>query len=523
MPELETRQREIHVRAAVAKDTDERTIHGLAVPYGETITVWGQRERLAPGAVENDTAKLFSRHHDAIGLVTGTSTDAGWEIEGTFSRTAKADEAYTLARDGVYDGLSIGFEVLEYHIERDDVGDVVVYDRVNVREVSTCPFPAYPTATVTEVRHLDTTPKENPVMGEQNPTPATVDDVAEVREGLADLQRSITVLTDRPSGFSAPVADTRSAGQILKAIVAGDDDAIREYNDLFEERAYEGGTTGDAVIKPGWVGDLTRLFDASSGVLADVFSTGTLPAEGNSIEYAQLKANTITVTEQVNEGDDISMGKVSLETKTAPVKTYAGGTELSRKSIERATVSVVNTSLNALAIAAGVRKKLVLRAAFNALVAAQTAAEDTIDIAALATAEAGDWLDAVVDAAINFEAKGAVIDALIVAPDVFKALNKLETTGHRIFRVDGDSRTVGELDLRGLKGDLASLPVLCDTAATGTASAFVNGLALRQYDSALVSLSDDKISNLTKQFAVYRYGAVAPEIPGFVVPVEFAV
>lgn len=518
MSELETR--EIHVRAAVATDTEERIVNGLAVPYNETITVWGQRERLAPGAVENDTAKLFSRHHDAIGLVTGTSTDAGWEIEGTFSRTAKADESYTLARDGVYDGLSIGFEVLEYHIERDDVGDVIVYDRVLVREVSVCPFPAYPTATVTNVRHLDTTPKENQPMGNENPA-VTAEDVAEIREGLTDMQRSIAVLTDRPSGNEATVADTRSAGQILKAIVAGDEAAIREYNEL-QERAYEGGTSGDAVVKPGWVGDLTRLFDASSGVLADVFSTGTLPAEGNSIEYAQLKANTITVEEQVNEGDDIPMGKVSLETKTAPVKTYAGGTELSRQSIERSTVSVVNTSLNALAIAAGVRKKLVLRAAFNALIAAQRTAEDTIEIAGLDASTPGDWLDAVVDAAINFEAKGAVIDALIVAPDVFKALNKLETTGHRIFRVDGDSRTVGELDLRGLKGDLASLPVLADTAATGTTSAFVNGLALRQYDSSLVSLSDDKISNLTKQFAVYRYGAVAPEIPGFVVPVEFA-
>lgn len=518
----DTEEHVLHVRAAV--QDGGRTVAGLAVPYNETITVWGQRERFMPGSIEGDGAKLFYRHGEPIGIVTaGTESSAGWEISATISTTSRGDEAYQLAKDGVLDGLSVGFSPIEYHNERDEDGaDVIVYDRVRVREVSLVPFSAYPSATVTEVRHLDTTtPKENPAMGDQNPTTITAEDVTEIREGLADVQRSITVLSDRPAGYEAPAADTRSAGQILKALVAGDEDAIREYNEL-QERAYEGGTSADAVVKPGWVGDLTRLFDASSGVLADVFADGTLPAEGNSIEYAQLKANTITVTQQVNEGDDIPMGKVSIETKTAPVKTYAGGTELSRQSVERSTVSVVNTSLNALAIAAGVRKKLVLRAAFNALVTAQTTAEDTIDIAALASADAGDWLDAVVDAAINFEGKGAVIDALIVAPDVFKALNKLETTGHRIFRVDGDSRTVGELDLRGLKGDLASLPVLCDTAATGTTSAFVNGLALRQYDSALVSLSDDKISNLTKQFAVYRYGAVAPEIPGFVVPVAFA-
>lgn len=520
MPEIETREREIHVRAAVT-DTEERTIRGLAVPYNETITVWGQRERLAPGAVENDTAKLFSRHHDAIGLVTGTSTAAGWEIEGTFSRTAKADEAYTLARDGVYDGLSIGFEVLDYHFERDEVGEVIVYDRVHVREVSACPFPAYPTATVTEVRHLDANRKENPPMGNENPAAVTAEDVAEIREAVADVQRSITVLTDRPAGYDAPVADTRSAGEILKAIASGDEDTIRAYNDL-QERAYEGGTTADAAIKDGWAGDLTRIFDASSGVLADTFSTGTLPATGMNIEFSELDTNTIVVDEQEDEGDDLDIGKVTLKTRTAGVKTYGGATQLTRQEIERSQLPILNRNLEALALAAGARKKLVLRGAYNTLVTARVTAGDTIEVAS--DYDASDWLDAVVDAALNFSDKGASLDALLVNASVFKALNKLETTGHRIFRVDSNDRTVGELDLTALRGDIASLPVKLDPGAARAvdSAAFVNGRAIRAYDTALVSLQDENVLNLSKAFSVYRYGAVAAEIPGFVVPVEFA-
>lgn len=518
MPEtLETRETlELTVRAEV--DAEARTVRGLAVPYNETISVWGMRERLAPGSVEGDGAKLFFRHSEPIGIVTsGADSDAGWNIAAKISTTARGDEAYTLARDGVLDGLSIGFEPLEWHIERDDEldADVTVYTRVRVREVSLVPFPAYPSATITEVREARHH-KETPAMGDQQNT--DTDALVEIREEVRDLGRRLSAVTDNPQERAAVTIDTRNAGQILKAIVAGDEDVIREYNEI-QERAYEGGVLADAVHRPAWVGDLTRIFDASSGVLADVFATGTLPEQGESIEYAQLKANTITV-EEVAEGEDIPMGKVSLETKTAPVKTYAGGTELSRKSIERASINVVNTSLEALSQAAGVRKKLVLRAAFDELVAARKTAGDVVTVPALAEADAYDWLDALIDAATNLEDKGATIDAAIVSKDVFKSLIRLETAGHRVFRVGGD-RTIGELDLTGLNGDIAGLTVRLDTGAGAGSASFVNGRAIRAYDSPLVSLSDDKISNLTKQFAVYRYGAVAPEVPGFVVPVSF--
>src|SRR5690606_30986550 len=102
-----------------------------------------------------------------------------------------------------------------------------------------------------------------------------------------DAARSLAA---RLAAFTAPTpaaTSTRSAGQMLQAIAEGDDDAIREYNDLIE-RAYTGGTTADSPIKDGWVGDLTRLFDSSTGVLSAFFATGVLPDKGMNIEFAEL-------------------------------------------------------------------------------------------------------------------------------------------------------------------------------------------------------------------------------------------
>lgn len=76
------------------------------------------------------------------------------------------------------------------------------------------------------------------------------------------------------------------------------------------------------------------------------------------------------------------------------------------------------------------------------------------------------------------------------------------------------------LNLPGLSGEFAGLQVRLDTGQAGDEAAFANKRAIRTYDSALVSLQDENIVNLSKSFAVYRYGAVAAEIPAGVVPVK---
>lgn len=516
---MKLEHREFEVRAV---DPATRKFTGLAVPW-DTDTRIGSyyTERVARGAVrDSDDAKVLWRHDEPIGrVIAHRDTAAGWEIDARLSETARGDEAYTLLKDGVVDRLSIGFEPVEHVEEHDDTtGDMtVVRTHIRVREVSLVPFPAYPDAAVTDVRSATLHNLQEPAMTDT----MTRADLDEVRTMIEDLDRKVGALPTSPP--AAPAADTRSAGEVLKAIVAGDTATIDAYETV--KRAYTGGTSADAVVKPGWVGDLTRIFDASSGVLAATFATGTLPETGLSIEFAELASNTIAVAEQAAEGDDLNIGKVAISTRTAPVKTYGGATALTRQEIERSTVGVLNRSLEALAMAAGVRKKLVLRAAYEALVTARRGIAADAGVvslgATLAAGTVGHWEDTLIDAAIKYDEQALPLETLLVSKTVFKKLRSLTVAGERVFTV-AERNASGTLNLPGLTGQLAGIPVRLDTGQAGDSAVFATGRALRQYDSALMSLSDENIINLSKQFSVYRYGAVAAEIPAGVVPVKFS-
>lgn len=488
----------------------DRIISGIGVPFGETIDIGGYKERIAPGAVmDRDNIMLFYGHSDPIGKVLEhNNDDDGWRFAARISETTLGNDVYTLAKDEVLTKFSIGFIPIE---DKEDEDGTIVRTQIDVREVSIVPLPAYEGASVEQVREAQAPTKEDRMN----------DDLIEVRDQVDALERKFATLTVIEP---APVADNRSAGEVWQAIARGDAETINSYENMLS-RAYTGGTSADAIVKPGWVGDLTRIFDASSGVLADVFSTGTLPSQGNSIEFARLTSNTVDVAEQVAEGDDLTSGKVVIDTDTAPVKTYGGLAELTRQSIERANVGVLNTTLEALATAAGARKKAVLRTAYNTLVTAREgiAANGGVVVlgAVLGSATAGNWEDALIDAALKFETQGLEIDALIVSGSVFKKLRSLTVAGERVFQVANNNAS-GKMNLKGLSGDFAGLPVRLDSGQAGDKAVFVNGRAIRQYDSALVSLTDDNIVNLSKTYGVYKYGAVAAELPAGVVPVKLA-
>jgi len=518
--------RDFQIRAA---DLDERTVTGIAVPWNTPVKIrdwWAgetYNEQIARGAVQDsDDAKLYAEHRDIIGrIVSHRDTPEGWEITARISETARGNDVYALLRDGALDRFSIGFEPIEHTESRDEETDELTITRtkIRVREVSVVPFPAYEDAKITGVRSATPAPQEGTAM----PTKELEAQLAELRSSQEDTVRQLELLNARGlNPAPTPTLRYRSAGALLQALVKGDEEARAEYESLMA-REYDGATTSDSVAKAGWVGDLTRLFDASSGVLAQVFSTGTLPAEGLSIEFGQLKSNTVAVTEQEAEGDELETGKIQLETKTAPVKTYGGTSTLSRQVIERSSLPYLNRTLEALTIAAGARKKAVLRAAFSTLVTARRAIASDAGVvtlgAALDDSTAADWIELIIDAAVKYEAVNLPPEVLITSPTVFKYLAKLETEGKRVLRVaEGDS--IGRINLPGLEADINGLLVVCDTGATGDVAVFANGRALRQYDSPLVSLQDENVLNLSKDFGVYRYGAVADEIPAAVVPVK---
>lgn len=532
MSDLQTRDFKIApTPEADGTDAAPRTVRGLAVPYNTEIElIPGYFETIAPGALapraETDTSlKLVYRHDEPIGLITAaTETDEGIEIEARFSDTQTARDAYQLVRDGVIDRLSIGFAPLETVRTEDERGTHTTITSLALREVSLVPFPAYQTAAITEVRTQPTAPTERntPTMTETTEY-ALAADLDDLRADLTAIEQRAALADKTPA---TRAADTRTPGEAIKALVT--DEAYRaEIADL-QTRAFNGAkSSADAtMVVPEWIKDLTRLVDKPN-VLAGLFSTGPLPDEGMELDFTELATNTLRVDELPDEGTDLQMGKVTTKKRSTPIKTFGGYTELTRQAIERTRINLLDTHLRGMAIAAGQTSAAYFAAKFADAVKTQDA--NKLAIAKAATALT--WADIsslIIDAAAKYTDEGLTLDGLIVDKATFKALSGLTgTDGRPLMRAaENPANTIGTVNAKGLTGVILDVPVTCNLRATpgqlgtGIVGAFYNREAMRTYETPLIQLQDENIINLSKQFSVYRYGAVAAEIPTGLVPLK---
>lgn len=527
--QLEVRSVELEYREA----EESGYLEGIAVPWGQTVNIGDRfQERFERGSIETEgTVWLYHDHKHPIGVVESTEDrEDGLFIRAKLALSDLAKSIREQLQNKSLGALSVSFVPME---QRDDNG-VVVRTRTRLREVSVVERPAYSLALVTHNRE-DTTDREPVTNTKEEVVSDTTSDtgLTEVRAEIEELRQGIAMATVAPA---APAVDHRSAAAAVLAIAKGEEAVIEAYNanngrvtDEALTRAYTGGTLADAPLQNQWVGDLTRIFDNSSGVLSETFSRGTLPSKGMTLEYAKLKSATGTIQEQLNEGDDLAYLNLKLETASTTVHTYGGRTQFSFQEIQRSTLPVVQRNLEYMAVQAGVNKKAVLRADFDAIVTANRAIAANAGVivggAALASMDPAKWLTAILAANKRFKLQGYDVEKLIVTEDVFAHLVGLSTSGDRVLRV-AEGNSAGNANVRGLSATLFGIPVEVDDtpssgAATGQA-AFVNGAAIRQYDSALVSLQDDNIVNLTRDVSVYRYGAIADENTSLIVPVKFA-
>lgn len=506
---MKTLTRDVQVRAAEGK----REFTGIAVPYNDEIEYFDyfdgtEREAFEPGAIANaEGCKVFWRHNEVIGVVTGhRDTKAGWEIDGKISDTTLGRDAYALLQDGAITQLSIGFEPLEHRITEDGLK---VWTKVRAREVSLVPNPAYENALISGIRNEQ---KENSPM----------DITAQVKEAVTAATGGINDELDGIRQALATINNTKqeptravpfeSFGAYVRAAAKGEEAALQFHRD------FTGGTSADGINLPTWADNLIRLVEDKRKV-KNMFQTAALPPEGLNLEFAKLKTNSISVAQQEHEGDDLVFGKVDLITDTTPVKTYGGYSSLSRQAIERTTVSVLDTMFQAFAIAYASATEAAVRKVIT----------DHLDTAAaetplkLAGADVFAHLDAVVDASDLFAERGYNLEGLAVSKDVFKKMARLtDGTGDPIFHVYGQGvNRVGSLDLTGLTGNLANLPVVPLHGAPENTMAAFDHVAVKTWESpgAPFQLQDENIVNLTKDFSVYGYLASAVQHPGALVPI----
>lgn len=500
------------------KKKGKRSISGLAVPFMTPVTILpGFSEQIAPGAITPNPrgVKLFWQHREPIGAVTKCrETDKGLVIDAKISNTTAGRDAYELVKDGAISQFSIGFKERDYKDEKTDGGVLRTQTGIDLMEVSLVPFPAYETTEITEIRANN--------KGVKN---MKDEELGAIRADIVDIKRALAGGI-HPAGKQTQ--DRRSIGQVLKAIAAEDKNTIDQVNAL-NKRAGDGAVTADAgnSLKPAWVGFMQKLVD-DANPLATLFASGSLPASGTYLEYGVIKENTVKVEEQAAELENLAFGKVKLDTKTAPIKTFGGYTRMSRQSIELSPSNLLNITMQAMAIEAGKRSATYFAEQFATAVKGRAAAalSTSKKIEALAW---GDLSGLILDAAAAFQDQGLNLDALVVDPFMFKRLATLTTPEDLLMTVNGQgANQVGEINLTSISGNLAGLKVVPDLKATkdaygaGIAGAFVNFDAMRTYKSSSVQLQDENIINLSKDFSVYFYQASVCEDERGIIPLKVA-
>lgn len=500
METMETREQLVQLRY----DTNTRELSGIAVPYGEVSPAYN--EQFLFGSVTLDpNALLLWQHdrHEPVGKITGGADRSdGFHFNSFISDTARGRDAATLAADGVL-SLSVGFILRDSAI----VNGVTQVRDALVKEISLVSFPAYAGAIVTEIRDEQTEPEmpDSEISKEQTveDTTITASDLSEVREAIQHLEREIAGINTP----SEPAMSYRSAGEFVKAIADGNDAAIRTYT---------GATTNDSVVTPVDV-DLIRLVEGANP-LGAVFGRGVTPAEGMTITFAKVDGITDGTGEQEDEGDDLGYYELQVTTDSEPIKTIGNYAELSRQAIDRSTVPYLDSVLRGQAIALGNALAAELRNKYTATVSTQAGLGN---IVTRATEDYAGWAGSLADAsATYFQPAGATIDALVVGKATFKDLLALD--GNPVITFSGEANgAAGSANPGGLRGTIAGIPIVVDAALAenGSEDAFVSSLALRQYTSGALRLSQENAVNLSEAFSVSTYTAVADEFPALIIPV----
>ncbi len=481
-------------------ETEERTIVGLAVPYGQEIELNGNtKERFEAGAIQTiEDVKLFYGHEEPIGkVVEGRDTEAGFEIVAKISDTPRGNEIYTLLQDDVLNRFSVGF----YPVKDRKEGQTIVREQVTLLEVSVVPFPAFSGAKITEVRSESETEEVEEVAETPNETESeTMEnielDVRTVQDEVAELRRVIeagqSVETAAPSTHKF-----RSQGEFAKALVTGDADAI--------QLARDASTSADTVALPGFIGYIDNLIDTNRPTLS-AFSRAALPAAGLTVEYAQVSSNTIAVGVQSPENEELSFGNLVIDSVSANVVTYGGYTSMSKQTIQRSSVNYLDTALRALSIAyANTTNKAVVD-----LVEAQDYTGKRWDVSA-GTSEAliGGLADA---SSYIFKETGLRPEAIMCGTGAYKFLLQVAgEDGRPVVLVNGAGvNNIGSANIPGLSGQLFGLPVIVDPQIATNRCFVANSAAIQTLESAgaPVRLSADDITTLTDSISVYGYMAI---------------
>lgn len=488
------------------RSEEERIIEGRAVPYNKPADVGGYKEQFVKGSfdgVDASSVKLYWRHGEPVGRVLSLREKAdGLYFTAKFSDTTSGRDAWTLAKDGVEQGVSVGFRALEDSWSNDR--KLVTRVKASLVEISTTDRPAYKGAAVLAVREESTNQEkeETPMSDTSVETPAApvaadVKDarVDEVMERMASVESALTTITETRSTKSQPLF--RSFGEYVQARVRGDENAEMLYRAIADNTL----ANNDGVNPETWLGNVVGLVNKGRPVAA-AFGIAPLPEKGMNLHWPLVTSMPI-VGEQDPEGEEIASNAFTIEDQTASVKTYAGGGSITRQLVDRSAPGYVDQIMRAFAAAYG-------KTTETAFVA-KIIAEATPSTGLAANTFAG-FLEGIVNGCGDiYDESGLTADLIVASGDVWRLMASLTATdGRPALTVSGAGVNVGgTANIATLAGTFAGLPVLYSHAAAAGTLLVASTDAAKFHESAGAPLEimNDDAATLKRGIGVYGYGA----------------
>lgn len=298
-----------------ANDDGTLTISGVAVPYGTRMEYAGIGERFAPDAFDAESVVgvplLWSHQRDEpVGHVTAASNEPdGLSVEALVQPTARGRDAIVLLRGGAMNGLSIGFEPLEWSNEEDGFR----YDKARLHELSLTPMPAYEEARVTATRDQE----EVTVMAEE-PREATVD-LAPITERIDQLEARMIAPQPTPArnlsvreAWVMQLTDARATGH-LRAIA----DVL---------------SSGNAgALPPSWSSEVLGTINADRYLIPRLAKVG-FPSTGYVLTIPRVAQHTL-VGPRGTEKTEIPSRALTTSSSNYTATWYAGGVDIALELI----------------------------------------------------------------------------------------------------------------------------------------------------------------------------------------------
>ena len=463
---------------------------------------------IAPGFVETihsgsltpreGGVKLFSEHRNVIGVVTDTrEEDGALMIDARISDTQLGRDVRQLIADGALTQMSIGFlpDSDGQTITRTEDGIDVTVTRATLYEVSVVPFPAYEDTAITDQRSNAET------INERENTMAD-DAIDKLDDAIGGISADVRALRDRIDRVETaqvtephPLAQYRSYGDYIKN--APDGLAFRDVTVT---------KVGQSAQPPAWLGRLQAKMEAKKRVTNSLAYTHDVPMQGQTVQYSVYKEDSLTVAEYT-EGTQVPTGSLTDELKTAKVTSFAGGTSLTRATINRADPAFLDDIGQRLAIKHAkafemwnvqfVREQIVAEAVKRSVGGTTKASEIT----------ATSLRNVIIDAQKAYDDSDQYsIDGLFLTWDLIKVVAALGEE-KRLLRWVGSDPAVaneGKIDpTKPISLNLYGVPVVPIPGETLACFYDKRAIVVRDDGEAPLRLQQDQVLDLRRDTAVY--------------------